>query len=56
MNAPVTDPYAARLGARLYQELATRQRPDPLVAVSEASVPEPVFVTVMACGLTGNPR
>lgn len=36
MNAPVTDPYAARLGARLYQELATQHRPDPLAAVSSA--------------------
>jgi tetratricopeptide (TPR) repeat protein len=36
MNAPVTDPYAARLGARLYEELATRQRPDPLAAIAEA--------------------
>jgi len=36
MNAPVTDPYAAQLGARLYQELATQQRPDPLAAVSAA--------------------
>jgi tetratricopeptide (TPR) repeat protein len=36
MNAPVTDPYAARLSARLYQELATQQRPDPLAAVAEA--------------------
>jgi tetratricopeptide (TPR) repeat protein len=36
MNAPVTDTYAARLGARVYQELATQQRPDPLAAVSEA--------------------
>jgi tetratricopeptide (TPR) repeat protein len=36
MNAPVTDPYGARLGARLYQELASQQRPDPLAAVAEA--------------------
>ena len=36
MNAQVTDSYAARLGARLYQELATQELPDSLAAVSEA--------------------
>jgi tetratricopeptide (TPR) repeat protein len=36
MNAPVTDHYAARLGARLYEELATQERPDPLAALAEA--------------------
>jgi TIR domain/CHAT domain len=36
MNAPVTDLFATRLGARLYRELATRQSPDPLAAMSEA--------------------
>jgi tetratricopeptide (TPR) repeat protein len=36
MNAPVTDPYAARLGARLYQELAAQHQPDPVAAVSQA--------------------
>ena len=36
MNAAVTDPYASRLGAALYQELATQQRPEPLAALSQA--------------------
>jgi tetratricopeptide (TPR) repeat protein len=36
MNAPVTDTYATLLGARLYQELASQEWPDPLAAVSEA--------------------
>jgi tetratricopeptide (TPR) repeat protein len=36
MNAQVTDSYAARLGARLYQELATQELPEPLTALSEA--------------------
>jgi hypothetical protein len=36
MSATVTDPYATRLGAALYRELAGQQRPDPLGAVSHA--------------------
>jgi tetratricopeptide (TPR) repeat protein len=36
MNAWVTDYYATRLSARLYQELATQQHPEPLTALSQA--------------------
>lgn len=36
MQAPVSDPYATHLGARLYRALATFERPDPLAALAEA--------------------
>ncbi|MEA2602862.1 MAG: hypothetical protein QOF89_3854, partial [Acidobacteriota bacterium] len=36
MQAPVSDPYATDLGARLYRALATFERPDPLAALTEA--------------------
>ena len=36
MQAPVSDPYATDLGARLYRALATFERPAPLAALAEA--------------------
>ncbi|HKV07651.1 MAG TPA: tetratricopeptide repeat protein [Thermoanaerobaculia bacterium] len=36
MQAPVSDPYATELGARLYGALATFEHPDPLAALAEA--------------------
>jgi len=36
MTAPVTDRYAARFAATAYQQLATREEPVPLAAVSDA--------------------